>query len=149
MKYHGRVLATTLGTALATAVLASAAGGTQPDKPRSKKPSISLRATPAVSFAPSRIVLSADVKGGSDDYEEFYCASVAWEWGDGTESQKATDCDPYETGKSQIQRHYTIDHRYEYAGEYRVVFKLKRGDKVVGAASTLVRVRPGVRDIGQ
>lgn len=128
--------------------LGGAVGLAQPEKPKPKKPSISLKANPAVSFAPSRIVLTADVKGGSDDYEEFYCATVTWEWGDGTESQKATDCEPYEAGKSQIQRHFTIDHRYEYAGEYRVIFKLQRRDKTVGAASTMVRVRPGIRDIG-
>jgi hypothetical protein len=128
--------------------LGGAVGLAQPEKPKPKKPSISLKANPAVSFAPSRIVLTADVKGGSDDYEEFYCATVTWEWGDGTESQKATDCEPYEAGKSQIQRHFTIDHRYEYAGDYRVIFKLQRRDKTVGAASTTVRVRPGLRDIG-
>lgn len=120
----------------------------QPDKPKQKKPSVSLKATPAVSFAPSRIVLTADVKGGADDYEDFYCATVVWEWGDGTESQKSTDCEPYEAGRSQIQRHFTTDHRYDQSGEYRIVFKLQRANKVVGAASTIVRVRPGLREVG-
>jgi hypothetical protein len=146
MKYQGRVIALAVSV---LAMLAATATHAQPDKPRQKKPSLSLKANPSVSFAPVRIVLVADVKGGSDDYEDFYCASVAWDWGDGTESQKSTDCDPYEAGKSQIQRHFTIDHRYELAGEYRIVFKLKRGDKVVGAASAMVRVRPGLRDIGE
>jgi hypothetical protein len=131
--------------ALAVATTAQA----QAEKPKPKKPSVSLKATPSVSFAPSRIVLTADVKGGADDYEEFYCASVTWDWGDGTESRKSTDCEPYEPGKSQIQRRFSIDHRYDMAGEYRIVFKLQRNDKVVGTASTIVRVRPGLREIGE
>ena len=36
-----------------------------------KKPSLSLKATPSVSFAPARIVVVAEVKGGPDDFEEF------------------------------------------------------------------------------
>ena len=38
-----------------------------------KKPSLSLKASPSVSFAPARIVVVAEVKGGADDLEEFYC----------------------------------------------------------------------------
>jgi hypothetical protein len=135
--------------ALLVSIFAAGIALAQSDTPKQKKPSVSLKATPAVSFAPSRIVLTADVKGGSDDFEEFYCAGIVWDWGDGTESQKTTDCEPYEPGKSQIQRHFTIDHRYDLAGEYRIAFRLKKGDKVVGGATTLVRVRPGLRDIGQ
>ena len=150
MKHQGRVLAMLFSIVFATAVLANPSAWAQAtEKPKQKKPSVSVKANPSVSFAPARIVLVADVKGGSDDYEDFYCASVAWDWGDGTESQKSADCDPYEAGKSQIQRHFSIDHRYELPGEYRIVFKLKRGDRLVAAASTLVRVRPGLRDIGQ
>lgn len=116
--------------------------------PKPKKPSIALKANPAVSFSPARIVFSVDLRGGSDDYEEFYCATVTWEWGDGTESENTMDCEPYETGVTKIQRHFTAEHKYETAGEYRAVFRLKRQDKVVGTASTVVRVRPGLRDIG-
>lgn len=144
MTYRFRLAATLAVMALVTPVAAQS-----PEKPKQKKPSVSLKATPAVSFAPSRIVLTADVKGGADDYEEFYCATVIWEWGDGTESRKDVDCDPYEAGKSQIQRRFTMDRRYDQAGEYRIVFKLQRADKVVGVASTIVRVRPGLRDIGE
>ena len=143
MRYTGRAAAV-----FVVALAASLPIAAQQDKPKQKKPSVSLKANPAVSFAPSRVVLSADVKGGSDDYEDFYCATVSWEWGDGTESENATDCEPYEAGRSEIQRHFTTEHKYELPGEFRVIFKLKRADKVVGSASTTVRVRPGLRDIG-
>jgi hypothetical protein len=32
------------------------------------------------------------------------------------------------------------------AGDYKVQFRLKQKDKVVGAASASVKVRPGLRD---
>jgi hypothetical protein len=139
-----------LGTAAAALALVLAAGTAGPaqaqEKP--KKPSVSLKATPAISFSPAKISFVADIKGGSDDFEEFYCATILWEWGDGTESENTTDCDPYEAGKTKIQRRFSTQHFYETAGEYRVVFRLKRQDKVVGSGTTTVRVRPGLSDIG-
>ena len=80
-----------------------------------KKPSLSLRASPAVSFAPARIVLVGEVKGGGE-VESFYCPSVEWEWGDGTVSSAETDCTPFEDGKSQIKRRYSIEHQYKNPG---------------------------------
>ena len=51
-----------------------------------KKASISLKATPAIGFSPARIVVTAEVRGGPNDSEELYCASVEWIWGDDTRS---------------------------------------------------------------
>jgi hypothetical protein len=113
-----------------------------------KKPSISVKASPQIGFAPFDARLSADLKGGADDYEQFYCATVEWDMGDGNRSEEKIDCDPYEPGKSQIQRRYTHSQRFDTAGEYRVQFRLKQKGKVVAAGSTTVRVRPGIRDIG-
>lgn len=110
----------------------------------SKKPSLSLKATPAISFAPARVVVVAEVKGGSNDFEEFYCPSVEWEWGDLTTSTAEADCEPYEAGKSEIKRRYTVEHHYKNAGGYKIVLRLKKGSKVVAAANTMVQVRPGL-----
>ena len=112
------------------------------------KPSVTVKVTPLVAFSPAQLVLTADLRGGADDYEEFYCATVEWDWGDDTRSESKTDCEPYEAGKSQIKRHFTIDHTYNVAGDYRVEFRLKQKNKVVGRGSTDVKVRPGVRDGG-
>lgn len=111
-----------------------------------KKPSLSLRATPPVGFTPLRVVVSVDVKDGSDDYADFYCAGVEWEWGDGTISESSSDCDPYEAGKSTIRRRYTADHIFRQPGQYKVIFKLKQKTKQVAAVSTNVQVRGGVGD---
>lgn len=109
-----------------------------------KKPSLSLKATPAVSFAPARVVVVAEVKGGANDHEEFYCPSVEWEWGDLTTSTAEADCDPYEAGRSEIKRRYTVEHRYKNPGGFRIVLRLKKGTRVIATANTLVQVRPGL-----
>jgi hypothetical protein len=113
------------------------------EQANNKKPSLSLKATPAVSFAPARVVMVAEVKGG-DDVEAFYCPSVEWEWGDGTTSLAETDCTPFEEGKSQIKRRYSVEHQYKNPGQFRVVLRLKKGDKVSAMANTNVQVRPGL-----
>lgn len=116
------------------------------DKP--KRPKLSVKASPAMAVSPARVVASADVDGGPDDFEEFYCASIEWDWGDDTKSNNTADCDPYEPGKSQIKRRFTADHVYRTAGEYRIQFRLKKKNKSVGSASTSVRIRPGIGDPG-
>ena len=114
-----------------------------------KKPSLSLKATPAISFAPSRIVVVAELKGGPNDFEEFYCPTLEWEWGDLTTSTAEADCDPYSPGKSEIRRRYTVEHRYQTAGAFKILLRLKKGTKVVGAANTQIQVRPGLGPDGQ
>lgn len=94
-------------------------------------------------FTPLRVRASADVRDGSDDYAEFYCATVEWDWGDGTISENTTDCEPYEAGKSQIQRRFTADHVYRQAGAYRIAFRLKQKTRQVGGATVSVQVRSG------
>lgn len=109
-----------------------------------KKPSLALRARPVISFAPSRVTVTASVRGGADDYREFYCPTLEWEWGDGTRSESSSDCDPYEAGKSEIRRSYSTQHTFRQPGTYRVRFRLKQGNDVMGLATTTINVRPGL-----
>jgi hypothetical protein len=111
------------------------------------KPTITLRSSPAMGFAPARFVLTAEITGGPDDYEDFYCATVEWDWGDDTKSENQQDCDPYEPGKSEFRRRFTADHTYTIGGEFRAEFKLKQKKKVVGLARTEIRVRCGAQDV--
>ena len=111
-----------------------------------KKPSLSLKATPPVGFSPLKVRLVVDVKGGSDDYEEFYCPSIEWDWGDGTVSKNSEDCDPFQSGKSTIKRRYSIEHVFRQPDTFQVFFRLKQRDRVIAATSANIQVRPGVRD---
>lgn len=113
-----------------------------------KKPSLSLKATPSISFAPARLTFLAEVKGGAEDHEEFYCPTVVWEWGDLTESTAEADCEPYEAGKSTIKRRYTVQHQFKNPGAYKVVIRLKKGSKVIASANTSITIRAGLTDPG-
>jgi hypothetical protein len=113
----------------------------------SRRPRVTLKAQPVVSMSPARVVLTAELQGGADDYEEFYCPSVEWDWGDGTHSESTLDCAPYEPGKSEIKRRFTVEHVFR-AGAYKVMFRLKRHDKALAAATVNIQVRQGVRDFG-
>jgi hypothetical protein len=134
----------TLRLALAALVLVplDARGGRE--DPGEKKPSVSLRASPAVAFAPARIFLTAEIRGGADDYEDLYCPTVEWDWGDGTASASQADCAPYESGKSQIRRRYAVEHVYRQAGGFRIQLRLKKGTRVNGFAQAVVQVRAGL-----
>ena len=125
------------------AVLAGATGAAD-----DKKASITLKASPTIGFAPARIVVTAEVKGGPNDAEDLYCASVEWIWGDDTRSESKTDCEPYVAGTSEIKRRFTLDHVYQTGGNYRIEFYLKQKNKRVLGGHTTITVRPGVRDIG-
>jgi hypothetical protein len=112
-------------------------------KTESKRPQINLKANPASGMVPVRISAVAELKGGSDDFEEYYCPTIEWNWDDGTVSEASNDCEPYESGKSQIRRRYTMMHSYRVGSHYRISFRLKQKDKVVGAASTVVQLLGG------
>lgn len=109
-----------------------------------KKASLSLKATPAVAFAPARLTVAADLKGGSDDSDELYCPTVEWEWGDETTSVQEADCEPFTPGKSAIKRRFIIQHQFKNPGTFRVSLRLKKGDKIVASANTTVQVKPGL-----
>lgn len=105
------------------------------------RPSVKLRVNPALVFAPARIVATAEISGGANDYQDFYCAKIEWTWDDGTTSEAQDDCDPYEAGKSQIRRRYTNEHTFQMPGQYNVRFSLKQGTKTVGSGAITVEIR--------
>jgi hypothetical protein len=113
-----------------------------------QRPKLTLKAQPIISIAPSKVTLRAELVGGANDYEEFYCPSVEWDWGDGTHSESTTDCEPYEPGKSQIKRRFTVEHIFR-AGYYKVVVRLKRRDKALASATATVQVQGGASDLGR
>jgi PKD domain len=114
------------------------------DKQREpKRPSLSLKATPGTGMVPVRVSATAEFKGGDDDFRDYYCPAVEWNWGDGTVSETSNDCDPYEAGVSLIRRRFTQSHTYKRAGAYRITFRLKSRDKVLTSQTTVVRMLGG------
>jgi hypothetical protein len=142
------------------AAAAATASASAPAPLQAKKPSISLKANPPVGFSPLRVVVTAELKGGDNDFQDFYCASVEWDWGDDTRSENKVDCDPYEAGKSEIKRRYVTEHTYRAVSsglsgvdpsgnqppsiQYRVRFSLKQKNKTVGSGQTTVEIRQGI-----
>ena len=132
--------------ALAAVLLGTAASTAAQRDSGDKKPSLSLKATPPAGFAPLRVHAVVDVRNGANDYAEFYCATVQWDWDDGTISENSEDCDPYEAGKSSIKRRYTGDHTFRLSGDYRVTFRLKQKDRVISSTTTTLTVRAGATE---
>jgi hypothetical protein len=114
------------------------------DKPT--KLSMDLRITPQISFAPARVRAVAELKLPEDRSADFYCASIEWDWGDLTESEESNECEPYEPGVSAVKTRFTAEHTFQSGGRYRVQLRLRRNRKVLHSTSTVVTVRPGVRD---
>ncbi len=134
------VLLAALGV-LAFSTLPPAAEGPRRTQQGDERPSMSLRASPNVAFSSTAILFIAELRGGADDYEEYYCPSIEWDWDDLTTSETTYDCAPYEPGTSEIRRFYSDRHTYHDPGSFEVQFRLKRGGDVVGFARTSVTVR--------
>lgn len=127
---------------------AAGAGPLQREAPKGAepRPKIVMRAQPTIGTSPARVVLTAELVGGADDFEEYYCASVEWQWGDDTASESVSDCPPYEAGKSTIKRRFVVEHIFRRAGNYRISFHLKQRSRQVATGMTNVQIRPGPRD---
>ena len=143
-----RHLACLTAACLALPIAIAADQKSDKDAADARRPKLTLRAQPVIAMSPARVVLTAELQGGSNDYEEYYCPTVEWDWGDGTHSASTNDCAPYESGKSEIKRRFTVEHVFR-AGMFRVTFRLKRRERAVAFASVQIQVRPGLRDTGQ
>ena len=112
-------------------------------KQENPRPRIMLNARPPVGTTPQRVVFTAELVGGTDDFEEYYCPTIEWDWGDDTRSESTVDCEPYEAGKSQIRRRFTVEHVFKRPGSFKVYFRMKRRDKAVGNQSVNIQIRAG------
>ena len=147
MHFPRRALFTFAALALVTVVgrdTMTAAVAERDDK--GKKPSVSLKVTPPLAIAPANVRAAVEIRGGADDYEEFYCPTIEWDWGDDTKSESGRDCDLYQAGQSQIGRRYSASHTFQSSGNYKVTFRMKRKDKVVALSSVNVQVQPGLTE---
>jgi hypothetical protein len=115
----------------------------------SKRATLVLRANPPIAFSPARIVVTAELRGGTGSEAELYCPDVEWEWDDQTRSEAAQNCEPFVPGSTSITRRWTTSHVYTTAGRYRVYLRLKRGGKIILAGSTTLQVKPGANDMSE
>jgi hypothetical protein len=131
----------------AIGLIALQTGAMQAGEPDDEKPKLTIQIRPRTGFSPVRITATGQLEGGPDDYEEYYCTGVEWDWGDGTISEFSYDCDPYVAGTSEIQRSFRNSHTFTGAGEYEVRLRLKRKKAFLVTAATSVEVRPSLRDM--
>jgi len=151
--FRPRGVRTATTSALALLVCASLASSAQrerdsKDAKDDKRPKLTLKAQPVVSISPSKVTLRAELNGGANDYEEFYCPTIEWDWDDGTQSESTLDCEPYQAGKSEIKRRFIVEHLFR-AGSHHIAFRLKRRDKVLASATTTIQVQAGGADFGR
>ena len=142
-RVHGLRLAALLLAGAALAAIGGHGSAVLAQDDGEGRPELTLRASPRVGFAPADILFVAELRGGADDWEEFYCASLEWDWDDDTRSESTPDCDPYEAGTSRIRRRFSMRHRFEYGGRYEVRFRLLNRDDPVASARTIVELRGG------
>jgi hypothetical protein len=122
----------------------AALAGTEEDKKKGKRPAIELRSSPRFAFSPANVLFVAELKGG-DDVEELYCPEVEWEWGDGGKSVKEADCDPWTAGAT-IERRFSANHTFQFAGIYRVKVTLRKTGKNVLSQTLALTIRAGLGD---
>jgi hypothetical protein len=130
--------------ALAILALGSASPGLAEEKKKAKKPGLELRSSPRFAFSPANVLFVAELKGG-DDVEELYCPEVEWEWGDGGKSVKEGDCDPWTEGAA-IERRFSANHTFQFAGIYRVKVTLRKTGKNIMSQSLALTIRAGLGD---
>jgi len=133
-------------TLLAVILVGLTSGPVGAQRAENRKPSVALKVNPPVGFTPMRVRVEVDIRGGADDYQDFYCPTIEWDWADGTTSESGSDCEPFEAGKSKIARRYTTTYTFRQAGEYKVYFRMKQKGKVVGASNATIQVRAGARE---
>jgi len=128
----------------AIGVAAAAPPAPAEDAKKQKRPALELRSSPRFAFSPASILFTAELKGGGD-VEELYCPEVEWEWGDGGKSVTEADCDPWTEG-ALIERRFTANHVFQFAGVYRVKVTLRKTGRDLMSQSLALTIRAGLGD---
>src|SRR5438552_18785664 len=88
-----------LSAALVSSAAAQRNGKDWKDAADSKRPQVRLKGQPIVSVSPARVVLTAEMVGAANDFEELYCPTIGWDWCDETQSDSSSYCATYEACK--------------------------------------------------
>jgi hypothetical protein len=135
---------------------------------QTKRPAVKLKPSPPVGFSPMSVAVTAELTGGSNHDEDFYCASAEWNWDDGTASAETPTCPPYVPGKSEFRRRYIGQHTFRVSAgaanpnqvrppaasvdtdmasrmpqgiQYKVRFALRKDGKTIANGETTVEVK--------
>ena len=102
-----------------------------------------------MAFSPARVVATADLNGGANDFEEFYCAAVEWEWGDDTQVEY---CRPTANRTRRARARSSGGSppitSIERPGDYRIQFRLKQKDKPIAVGEHVGQDPAGPRRTG-
>jgi len=113
----------------------------------SRHPSPALRSSPRFGFPGQTFLFTAELKGG-EDTEKFYCPKVVWIYpepkglGDSMNSITESDCPPFEN-REDYPRRWTWTMQFWASGEHQIHVLWLRGDKVIGKATTTIRISGG------
>jgi len=121
-----------LSVALAALVAAVAAAGP-------KKPSIELKVLPQMGSPATTFLFVVTLSGGVDS-EELHCLTLEWAWDAGDNSTSEGECEPFEPGRTRIQRRFTTERQFRTEGPRRVEVVVRKGERTVARSSTTVRV---------
>ena len=128
-------------TAVIVAALATAGNSAE----KARKPRLDLRAAPRMAFSPVNVLLTAELSGG-DDVDQYYCPEVEWDWDDGGRSVQESDCPPMESGGT-FERRFTAEHAFRSAGNYNVKMTMRKANRAIAMATTMISVRPGAGEM--
>jgi hypothetical protein len=87
-----------------------------------------------------RVVVTAELTGGSNHDEDFYCARYV---GEHTFRVSAGAANPNQVRPPAASVDTQMETRMPQSIQYRVKFTLKRNGKTVGSGQTTVEVRKG------
>jgi len=105
-----------------------------------KKPRLELRGLPALGSPSTEFLFVADLKGGADS-EDFYCPTLAWQWGKEEDaSVQEPECEPFKAGVTRIERRFSQSRRFADEGPRSVTLVLSKNGKILARATASVRV---------
>jgi hypothetical protein len=102
--------------------------------------SVSLRALPRVAVAPALIQFSVEIGGGKD--EDVHCASLEWEWGDGSKGSTGAECPEYVAGETKVERFFEAEHEYRRQGRPAVRVRVVKDGKMIATNTVTVVITP-------
>jgi hypothetical protein len=90
-------------------------------EPRSQAEATLALAADAAAAGSRTYTFRAELVGGRDNDQRFYCAASTWAYGDGPAMTSTPSCTPW-TPDSTIPRQFTSTHAYMAPGRYVVSF---------------------------